>query len=250
MAAGKDLELKLRITADGKVAVQQLGAVDKAVDGVGDSAQEAAAPIAKLDNALAGVGKALAGLGLGIGAREIIAMAESFGQLQARLKLATEGFGDSAQAMADVQRIADSTGSSLSAVGDLYTKTAGAAKSLGLSQEQVATVTETVSQAMKVAGASGAAAEGALTQFSQALASGVLRGEEFNSVYEAAPYLIDQLAKGLGVATEDMRALANEGQLSARSVADALVKQSGAISAAYGQLPDTVGQADQLPGRG
>jgi tape measure domain-containing protein len=251
--ASKDLELKLRITADGKVAVDQLGNVSTALSSIDDEARGASGGLDEFVSKGAVFGKLALGFNevqealgrIGAAASDMIEMAEAVKALEARLGLAVEGFGDAGQAMDDVRRIANDTGASLESVGELHTKTAGAAKSLGISQQQVATVTETVSRAMRVAGASGAAAEGALTQFSQALASGVLRGEEFNSAYEAAPYLIDQLAQGLGVATEDMRALAKAGELSARQVAAALEKQSADISAAYAQLPQTVGQAMQ-----
>lgn len=242
----KDLELNFKITTDGAVATQQLGAVGVAVRNVAQGTDTAALSMGKFTaagfaiNQIADAGGRLKGV-----AEEALHMAESFGQLKARLTLAVAGFGDAAVAMTDVQRIANATGQTLDATGQLYTKMAGAAKSMGLDQAQVATVTETVAQAMRVAGADGQSAAGAMLQFSQAMASGVLRGEDFNSVYEAAPYLIDQLAKGLGVATEDMRALAEAGQLSARQVAAALETQAGTIGAAYAAMPQTVDQAMQ-----
>lgn len=240
----KDLELKLRITADGKVAVQALDQVEEGLDQAGASAREASASIGKFSvgtlvfNEVAEAVGRLAG-----SAEELAGLAEGFGKLRARLNLAVEGFGDGARALADVQGIADSLGAPLADVGELYIKLSGAAQTLGITQGQVAQTTKAFSQALTVAGATGAQATSALTQFSQAMASGVLRGEEFNAVYEAAPALMDQIAKGLGVATKDMRALAEAGALSASEVAAALRTQGDAIATAYSEMPETVEQA-------
>lgn len=249
----KDLEVKLRITADGKVAVQQVGAVDASLESLADTGKATSSALESLvdkgevwGKLAFGTNELIESLGrIGARVQDVIALAEGFSQLKARLELAVEGFGDADQALADVQAIADRTGQALDAVGDLYVKVAGAAKALGTSQAEVATITLTVAQAMRVAGASGTQAEGAIQQFSQALTGGTLRAEEFNSVVEAAPYFADQLAKGLGVARDELKGMVDQGLISSRDLAAAVQRQSAEIGAAYGQLPQTVGQAMQ-----
>ena len=87
------------------------------------------------------------------------------------------------------------------------------------------------------------AADGAILQLTQAFASGALRGEEFNSVMEVSPELMAYIAKGIGVTVGELRALAEQGALTSRTVATALLDQGTAIDQAYGKVTQTVAQA-------
>ncbi|WP_373224516.1 tape measure protein, partial [Proteus mirabilis] len=82
-----------------------------------------------------------------------------------------------------------------------------------LSQQKVAELTETVSKAVAISGASTTAAQAALTQFGQALASGQLRGEELNSVMEQTPALAKAIADGMGVSVGELRKKAQDGEM-------------------------------------
>jgi len=242
--ANSDLNLQLTIRADGTAAVTTLNGVSQGLTDVGRAGDAAAARLDNTVNRLFAINESI-DLAQRVAAfvGPVLDMADAYAQLQARLGLAVEGFGSAKTAMEDVQRIADTLGVPLQSVGNLYTKLAGAAKTLKASQEQVAGITETFAKALIAGGAATAQADSAMLQFSQSMASGVFRGEEFNAVYEAAPYILDQIAKGLGVATGDMRRLAEAGALSAREVAAAMETQRAAIDAAYAQMPETVERA-------
>jgi len=101
---------------------------------------------------------------------------------------------------------------------------------------------ETLNKGFVVSGASAAAAEGAITQLTQGIASGVLRGDEFNSVMEQAPVLAEMMAKEFGVTKGQLRSMAEEGMLSAEAVITAIMNQSKAIDAQFGKMPMTFGQ--------
>ncbi|HGX2811157.1 TPA: phage tail tape measure protein, partial [Escherichia coli] len=101
-------------------------------------------------------------------------------------------------------------------------------------------VTEAISTGLKLSGASTAEASSVITQFSQALAQGVLRGEEFNSVNENGDRVIRALAAGMGVARKDLKAMADNGKLTADKVVPALISQLGALRDEYAAMPDTV----------
>ncbi|HDX8968763.1 TPA: phage tail tape measure protein, partial [Klebsiella oxytoca] len=79
-----------------------------------------------------------------------------------------------------------------------------------------------------------------ITQFSQALAQGVLRGEEFNSVNENGDRVIRALAAGMGVARKDLKSMADQGQLTIDKVVPALISQLGKLRSEFGELPQTV----------
>lgn len=173
-------------------------------------------------------------------ASQIIGLADEARMLDARLKLATTSAQEYAQAQQDVNAIADRTRAPLSATTDLYGKMAVAMRELGRDQADAAVATEAIAQTLKLSGASAQSSQGALQQFGQALAAGTLRGDEFNSVMEAAPRLAQALAEGLGVPRGALRALAEQGKLTADQVVGALLSQREKLAAEYAQMPITV----------
>ncbi|EEF9169775.1 phage tail tape measure protein, partial [Salmonella enterica] len=100
-----------------------------------------------------------------------------------------------------------------------------------------------ISTGLKLSGASTAEASSVITQFSQALAQGVLRGEEFNSVNENGDRVIRALAAGMGVARKDMKAMADQGLLTADKVVPALISQLGTMRGEFEAMPQTVSAA-------
>lgn len=182
-------------------------------------------------------------------AKEIADVADEFKNLQARVKLAT-GEGELfAGAWGSVTRIALETNAALDGTATLFARVAEAGKSAGLSVEAAArqslALTETINQATQLSGASADSANAAITQLIQGLQSGVLRGEEFNSVMEQAPRLAKALADGLGVTTGELRKLAGEGALTTDVVIKALQGQADVVAKEFEKLPATVGRALQ-----
>lgn len=149
-----------------------------------------------------------------------LGIADQAKQLSAQLKLATENFGSFGKAQADVFRISQDTRTDLDATTKLYAAFARNANDLGISQEQVARMTQTVGESFKISGAGAGESADAIRQLVQAFQSGVLRGDEFNSVMENAPRLAKLMADSLNVPIGSLRAMAEDGQLTA----DKLVK--------------------------
>src|SRR5690606_26688232 len=135
------------------------------------------------------------------------------------------------------------TNSSLDATAGLFTKVNDTGKQMGLTQQQSLDLVKTINMAIQTGGGSAAAADAAITQFTQALQSGVLRGDEFNSIMEQAPGISKALAQSLGVTTGELRKMAENGELSAEKVIKALQNQSAAIEADYARFPTTIGNA-------
>lgn len=128
-------------------------------------------------------------------ATEFFRLADSHTELSNKLKLVTDTEKQHTQAMAAVYDISMKTAQSSQAVATVYQSFARNAKELGVNQQQIASISETVAKAMAISGASAAAAQATLGQFGQALGSGVLRGQEFNSVMEQAPGLAQAIAR-------------------------------------------------------
>lgn len=174
--------------------------------------------------------------------RELLNAAEAWTNINNRLKLVTSSTEEAADAQKAVLEIANSTRQPLQATADLYTRIAKNQKALSLTSKELASVTKTVAQTMVISGASAQAGEAALIQLGQALGSGVLRGDELNSIMEQAQGLADTIAKGMGVSIGELRKLGAEGKLTAQAVIEAIKSQEDAVNQAFSGMQATVSQ--------
>lgn len=182
-------------------------------------------------------------LGVAFGVREIIEASEAYTTISNRLSLVTDSSEELAAAQQDVFEIAQKTRSPLKETAEVYQRLATNADALGMSLAEVGDTTETINKLMVISGTSGASAAAALTQLGQAFASGTLRGEELNSVMEQAPALAKAIADGMGVTVGQLRALGQEGKITADAVVEALQKQGAAVDEQFGKMAPTIGQA-------
>lgn len=194
----------------------------------------------KAENAL---GRMASMLASAFAVSKIIEYADSYTNLQNRLKLVTDSTESLAQATQNVIDIAQNSRQALGATGDLYFKISQNAEKLGLSVADVSQVTETFGKTLALSGAGTQQAEAAILQFSQALASGVFRGDEFNSVAENAPAAMDAFSRALGVTKGELRKLAHDGALTADILIQALKEQSAAVDESFGKTESTISQA-------
>lgn len=186
---------------------------------------------------------ALAFAGIGLGITELIQLADTYSNMTGRLKLVTQYTGDFNEVFGGLADSARATRSDLGATVDLYTKMAPALQGIGLSGQQSIGVITAINQAIGLSGASSQAAAAALMQLGQGFGSGVLRGEELNSILEQTPGLAQAIADGLGVPLGELRKLGEEGQLTAEAVAGALRKMAPQLEAEFAKMPRTVGQS-------
>lgn len=200
-----------------------------------------------LDRKLSAAGKAVAGLlsvqTFASAVRSIGETADAYNLMNARLKLATgsqEAFNVAQAGLAD---IAKRTESPMASLVTLYGRISRPLQEAGRSQKEVLKVTEAVATAFRVSGASAQEAENGVIQFAQALGAGALRGDEFNSVAEQAPRLMQALADGIGVPVGALKEMAAQGLLTAEVVTDALTSQLDVLRAEADSLPKTVGGA-------
>lgn len=132
----------------------------------------------------------------------------------------------------------------LSSMGDLYYKVARSAKHFGVSEEDSMRVTDIVSRALTVGGASANEASSAILQLGQALGSGVLQGDELSSLDDNASLLMQHIAENMGVTIGDLKKMGSEGKLTSAAVIDAILKSGTAIDAEFDKMPTTIGQAE------
>lgn len=173
----------------------------------------------------------------------VAAMSDAYVLMNARLKLATESQEEFNAAQAGLEGIARKTETPLASLVTLYGRISRPLKEAGRSQSEILQVTEAVATSFRVSGASAAEAENGVIQFAQALGSGALRGDEFNSVAEQAPRLMQALADGIGVPVGALKEMAAQGELTSSIVTDALTSQLDVLRKEAETLPDTVGGA-------
>ncbi|EBF6812459.1 tape measure protein, partial [Salmonella enterica subsp. enterica serovar Senftenberg] len=173
----------------------------------------------------------------------LISLADEWSSVNARLKQASQSSDDFTESQRALMDISQRTGTAFSDNASLFARSAASMREYGYSSQQVLDVTEAISTGLKLSGASTAEASSVITQFSQALAQGVLRGEEFNSVNENGDRVIRALAAGMGVARKDLKAMADQGLLTADKFVPALISQLGTMRGEFEAMPQTVSAA-------
>jgi tape measure domain-containing protein len=206
------------------------------------------APATRAQSALAGFAGGIAAIGFTYiisGLREttgaMMDFADKASTIQAKLTLATSKFGDFAQANKDVVAIANKTRADIGSVTDLYSTMARNATTLKLSQQQVAQATTSVGMALKISGAGAQQASAAILQLSQAMGTGKLSGDEFASLAENAPRLMDLFAEALGRPRGELKKLASDGKITGAVIAKALTdpKLVANLEHEFGKIPVT-----------
>lgn len=167
-------------------------------------------------------------------------IADEWNSVNARLKQASSSADDFAASQRQLMEISQRTGTAFSDNANLFSRAAASMREFGYSSDEVLKITEAVSTGLKLSGANTQEASSVITQFSQALAQGVLRGEEFNAVNEAGDRVIRALAAGMGVARKDLKSMADQGQLTIDKVVPALMSQLGSLQGEFASMPQTV----------
>ncbi|MFU8927578.1 tape measure protein [Acinetobacter puyangensis] len=230
-----------RATADATRKMNSnLGGVEKSIDRLGDASERTR----RL------VGSLVATAGVGISVSGIVKAADSYTELNNQLKLVTSSQVGLQTALDDTFRIAQNTASTWSSVSDVYQKFAKQSEALGLSQERVAGITETVTKAVAMSGATAAASEAALLQFGQALNTGYLRGVELTSVMSQTPGLAKAIADGMGVSVGELKGLGEQGKITTEVMIAALEKMSKGVSDEYDKTATTVSSSFNLISNG
>ncbi|PHM51015.1 tape measure protein [Xenorhabdus sp. KK7.4] len=171
---------------------------------------------------------------------KLVETADKWTNLNSRLKLATQSSLDLAESQRMLMAMSQKTGTSFEANATVFARAATPMRALGYATKEIVGMTETLSAGLRVSGASASEASSVLIQFSQAMSSGVLRGEEFNAMAENGGRILQALADGLGVSRTKMKAMADGGLLTMDKVIPALLSQLGKLRAESESMGATV----------
>ncbi|HCK7208744.1 TPA: phage tail tape measure protein [Enterobacter hormaechei] len=204
------------------------------------AARESERALSDLTAGFASAGKAAAAASAAFATGKIVQIADEWNSVNARLKQASSSADDFAASQRQLMEISQRTGTAFADNANLFSRAAASMREYGYSSDEVLKITEAVSTGLKLSGANTQEASSVITQFSQALAQGVLRGEEFNAVNESGDRVIRALAAGMGVARKDLKSMADQGKLTIDKVVPALVGQLDNLQDEFKSLPQTV----------
>lgn len=236
-----DVTSRLRLVVD-STGVDKAGRKLKDLRKGARDADTAAARLRSTFAGLAGV------LGAAFSTQQLVKVADQYRGVQNQLRLVT----GSASELLDVQRkvlgVANETGASLDSTVRLYANLERFAGEFLKTQQDTLDLTRAINQTAVISGASVTEAGNAVRQLSQAIAGGVLRAEEFNSIIENMPRLGEAVAAGLGVSIGGLRKQVNEGLVTSEKLISALQSQFDVINQEFLGSAKTIGQALQVVG--
>lgn len=170
-------------------------------------------------------------------------LADDMRMLAARVEVAAGSIDKGAEAMRQLEAISRRTQTAVSDNAAVFSRLNQSMLQMGGTQNDTLKLVELLGKAVKVSGASAVEASAAMLQFGQALGSGKLAGDELRSLMETAPYLMRQLADGIGVPVGALKKLGEEGKLTSDVVVNALSKAATQIDADFAKFPQTIGAA-------
>lgn len=199
---------------------------------------------AAVDAMTASVGEVGAALGLAFGAHEMEAMADDYAQLSNRLRTLASDQANLNGLMDATFQIAQETRTAWDDVGNVYNRLSKSASDMGLSQKQLLGITEELSMATKISGASQSEAAMAMYELTHAFAIGTLTGREFRVLAKDMPGLLSELAKAAGMTRSEFVELGMRGHVTAKMLVDELGKAAPEIRRQFENAIPTI--ADSL----
>jgi tape measure domain-containing protein len=254
-----DITLGIKITADGKNAKTEITSVSSELGKLEQSSGKAANGLKATSGAAGTAGRAFDTLGISAAklggfftgvalvgyTKALIDIGDRANVLASRLKLVT----NSAQQFAAVQQAlyaqAQNNGTALEAQADLYAKLARATEGTGRSARDLLTVTDVLAKQLRLSGASAATASAVMYQFGQMAGKAVVNGDEFVSIMEGAPTVMQGVAKALGYTTGELINLAHAQKLTTRDFIDGMVRMKEATDQQAASMGGTFAQAWQ-----
>ena len=211
------------------------------------SASRVTSGLSQIKSSLSGIAGALGPIAGAMAAAfsvsAIKSAADDMMNLDGRLRTVTQAEQERYELEDKLYAMAQKDRQGLNSMGNLYYKVARGAQRFGVSQEDSLRVTDVVSKALTVGGASAQEASASILQLGQALGSGVLQGDELRSLDENASTLMNHIADHFGVTMGQLRQMGAQGQLTSEAVIEAILASGDAIDGEFSKMPMTIGQA-------
>ncbi|HFP9402459.1 TPA: tape measure protein [Klebsiella michiganensis] len=222
--------------------------INQRLDQLESGFDKTTAAVTNTDRSMSKLSRVAVSLAAALSVEQVAQYADAWATVSNKLANSVRPGEQLAEVTERVFNITQQTRSSLEATASLYARLERATRQYGTSADDLARLTTIINKGFVVSGATAQEAENAIIQLSQGLASGALRGEEFNSVNEQGNRLIVALADSLGVSTGKMRELAAQGKLTTDVVVNGLLSQGAQIGDEFAKTTTTISQAIQVAG--
>lgn len=233
----------IRIVVDASRAVDGSAAATRAIDRLEKSQNSVASSVERLERAFVSLGAVIGGA---IGTRAILDAADAFTRYENALRVAGVTSGNMAEVSNRLFGAANRNGVEIGALSTLFSRASMAATELGASQEKLLKFVDGVTAGLRLQGGSTESASGALLQLSQALGSGIVRAEEFNSILEGAFPIAQAAARGIdgmGGSVAKLRTAVANGEVTSAKFFEGLLKGFTQTEREAAGMSLTVGQA-------
>lgn len=238
-SGGLDVGNVEAIRAELNQATRALDQMGKEQDEFNDKVKEGTSVADGLTNTILGAVGAFVGLQ---GLQQLADLSDSFTQTTARLNMINDGSQTTEELFDKITASADRSRASISATADTVAKLSLNAGDAFGSNDETILFAENLNKLFAIAGTEQASIASASLQLTQALGSGVLRGEEFNAVFEAAPNVMQTVADYMDVPIGKLRSMAQDGQITADVVKNALLSATNDINTQFESMPMTWSQ--------
>lgn len=258
-AAGNTRDALVRMAGAALDAASAMGGLDeetgrlagaciqasKAQDEMTRSMRQGASAASGLGSRLKSLAKAYLGVRA---AQAFVGLTDTFTQTTARLERMNDGLQATSELQTMIYQAAQRSRGAYQEMADMVGKLGTMAGEAFSSNTELVAFAEQINKQFALAGTSGQGMQAAMLQLTQAMSSGVLRGEELNSILEQAPTIAQTIAKYMGVTVGEMRELASQGQVTAQVVKNAMFWAADETNAAFEKIPLTFGQAWTMAG--
>lgn len=217
----------------------QLNTMNANIEQMGQRMQSSVSSAGSLTSMLKSAAAAVGGVAA---AKKVFDLSDELTNTTARLNMMNDGLQSTEQLQQRIFQSAQRARADYSATADVVAKLGQRAGDAFSSNGETIQFAENLNKLFVIAGASQQEVSSASLQLTQALGSGVLRGEELNAVFEAAPNVIQTIADYMGVPIGQIRDMASEGEITADIVKNALLGATDEIDAKFNSMPTTIGQ--------
>ena len=233
------------IYADTRDARQDIDALNQRLRGIEQNTGRTQRSLGRLERGARIAARALAGVVTAEVLRRSVVLADQYTTLAIRVGQIVDASTDAERALNQLVRTAGVVGITTASAIDTFQRFTFAREALGATDDQLLAFNATVAQLGALSGASTQALSAGLLQLGQALTQPIVRMEEFNSLTENLPALVNELAIGLGVSSDELIRLARSEQLLSRDVFEALLARGADVNELFEELPDTSERALQ-----
>ena len=242
----KSTERIIKITVDASRAKDETEALKRKLKGIETQGKKTNKSLSSMVSSINIFRTAISALVVGTGISGIVKMADSYTNLNSRIKLVTDSTEEHTKVLNGLDAIASVTFSSLEANAQLYNRISTSMEHYNITAEQTLAITEGVAHTFRISGATAQESASGLIQFSQGLAAGRFQGDELRNILEGNISMQRIFAKAMGTTTAELKKLGAEGKITAAKVLPELIRNMEELRKQSAKVSPTISAGFQI----